>query len=314
MHKRLLSALALPFLAVVFAGWASAAAVLAPDDDEEDFVPTGKGSGERAHRSTGHGQGQGQAKAAAQVQGANGINYHGGPVIPTPSVYYIWYGNWTGNSAPAILTDLAGHLSNSPYYKINKTYYSGSTTKTYVTGSVTYAGSSTVAYPYGTALTDANVKSVVADAIAGGMPNDANGVYFVLTSADVNATSGFCTQYCGWHAHAPIGGTEIKYSFVGNPDRCPSSCAAQPVGPNGNAGADGMASIIAHELEEAVTDPVFDGWYDRRGYENADKCAWKFGTQLTAANGAKYNMTLGARRYLIQQNWVNAGGGSCALQ
>jgi hypothetical protein len=25
-----------------------------------------------------------------------------------------------------------------------------------------------------------------------------------------------------------------------------------------------------------------------------------------------YNMTLGARQYLIQQNWVNASGGFCA--
>ena len=55
---------------------------------------------------------------------------------------------------------------------------------------------------------------------------------------------------------------DIKYAFVGNPDRCPVACAAQTTGPNGNAGADGMASIIAHELEEAVTDPDLNAWYD----------------------------------------------------
>jgi hypothetical protein len=73
-----------------------------------------------------------------------------------------------------------------------------------------------------------------------------------------------------------------------------------------------MASIIAHELEEAVTDPDLNAWYDRRGSENADKCAWTFGTTSTAANGSKYNMTLGSRNYLIQRNWVNAAGGYCA--
>jgi hypothetical protein len=31
-----------------------------------------------------------------------------------------------------------------------------------------------------------------------------------------------------------------------------------------------------------------------------------------APNGAKYNVTLGSRNYLIQQNWVNASGGFCA--
>jgi len=74
-----------------------------------------------------------------------------------------------------------------------------------------------------------------------------------------------------------------------------------------------MASIIAHELEESVTDPDLNAWYDRRGYENADKCAWTFGTESTAANGSKYNVTLGGLQYLIQQNWVNAAGGYCAM-
>ena len=75
-----------------------------------------------------------------------------------------------------------------------------------------------------------------------------------------------------------------------------------------------MASIIAHELEEATTDPDLNAWYDTRGYENADKCAWTFGAVSTLGNGAQYNMTLGARNYLIQQNWVNAGRGGCAVK
>jgi hypothetical protein len=73
-----------------------------------------------------------------------------------------------------------------------------------------------------------------------------------------------------------------------------------------------MASIISHELEEAVTDPDLNAWYDTRGQENADKCAWTFGSTSTAPNGSQYNMTLGGRNFLIQQNWVNANGGFCA--
>jgi hypothetical protein len=73
-----------------------------------------------------------------------------------------------------------------------------------------------------------------------------------------------------------------------------------------------MASISAHELEEAVTDPDLNAWYDRRGEENADKCAWTFGTEYSVANGSLANMKLGSRDYLIQRNWVNASGGFCA--
>jgi len=120
------------------------------------------------------------------------------------------------------------------------------------------------------------------------LPKDANGVYFVLTSAEVTASSGFCTQYCGWHTHATIGGSDIKFAFIGNPDRCPSSCAAQAVGPNDNAGADGMASIISHELEEAASDPDLNAWYDRRGSEADDKCAWSPAPFIDAGFGYQW--------------------------
>ena len=90
------------------------------------------------------------------------------------------------------------------------------------------------------------------------------------------------------------------------------TCAAQTTSPNGNAGADGMASIIMHEAEEATTDPDLNAWYDKSGAEDADKCAWTFGTTSTASNGSKYNITLGSRQYLIQQEW-NATTQSCMM-
>jgi hypothetical protein len=74
-----------------------------------------------------------------------------------------------------------------------------------------------------------------------------------------------------------------------------------------------MVSIVAHELEESVTDPDLNAWYDTRGYENADKCAWSFGTTYAAAGGGTANMQLGTRDFLIQRNWVPANGGYCAL-
>jgi hypothetical protein len=150
----------------------------------------------------------------------------------------------------------------------------------------------------------------VSNALANGtLPKDASALYFVLTSSDVAENSGFCNRYCGWHTSGTIAGTNIKYSFVGNANRCLSSCAAQSVGPNGNAGVDGMISVIAHELEETNTDPnPTTGWADSGGAENADKCAWTFGAGVKqAGNGAYYNMTLPAlsvpsRSYLVQRN------------
>ena len=33
----------------------------------------------------------------------------------------------------------------------------------------------------------------------------------------------------------------------------------------------------------------------------------------TSSNGSKYNTVLGGLNFLIQQNWLNASGGKCAL-
>ena len=74
-----------------------------------------------------------------------------------------------------------------------------------------------------------------------------------------------------------------------------------------------MASVIIHELEEAQSDPEINAWFDGEGYENADKCAWTYGTLYTASNGAQYNIVVGNKKYLLQQNWLNKGIGSCAM-
>ena len=273
-----------------------------------DVRPTGKGMTQQAAKTP---EGQGRIKPGG---GANGISYHNGPIMTgTPNIYYIWYGNWAGNSATTILTSFAQNLGGSSYEHINSTYYDGA--GTHVTGLLSYQGAYSVGAYLGTSLSDAQILQVVSDSVAGShLAYDADGIYFVLTSSDVTASSGFCTQYCGWHNHGNISsGQKVRYSFVGNADRCLASCAAQTTSPNGNPGADGMASIIAHESEETISDPDGTGWYDNRGYENGDKCAWTFGTESTAANGSKYNITLGGAQYLIQQNWVNAGGGYCSM-
>jgi hypothetical protein len=262
-----------------------------------ELVPNGKGQGVLAP--------PGQSNKARPTRG-NGISYHGGPLITSgPTIHYIWYGNWASGDIN-ILTDLAKSIGGSPYFNINTTYYDGS--NIHVKNAVADAAATSDNYSHGTSLSDSDIQAIVA---AQG-PTDTNGVYFVMTSADVNETSGFCTQYCGWHTHATIGGRDIKYAFVGNPARCPSACTDGLAAPNGSVGADGAASIVAHELEEATTDPDLNAWYDTRGAENADKCAWTFGTTYSNGTGIA-NVKLGSRDYLIQQNWVNASGGYCSM-
>jgi hypothetical protein len=256
----------------------------------------------------------------APTQGGTGslspiINHHG-PVMTTPTPYLIWYGNWNqsnGSDTPAgqqLVRDFLFGLNNSPYFQINTTY--GASGSVGVVG-----GETTVSASSRTRLSDNGVFSVVSNAITGNhLPKDANGVYFVITSSDISK-SGFCTQYCGWHTFGTVGGTTIKYSFVGNANRCLNACAAQTVSPNGNAGVDGMLSVVAHELEEATSDPNLNAWYDASGNENADKCAWTFGQNQTLTSGAYSNMSLpaasgGSKNYLIQRN-LSATDNKCYI-
>src|SRR5947199_402226 len=129
---------------------------------DKDIQPNGKGNSTLDHPQNGNGNDpDGQA---GNGKSGGGMVYHGGPVIlGTTNVYYIWYGNWSGNSATTILTDFAGSIGGSPYFDINTTYYNGS--NVHVTNAVSYQSATSVSYPYGTSLTDANIQSVVSNAI-----------------------------------------------------------------------------------------------------------------------------------------------------
>jgi hypothetical protein len=99
------------------------------------------------------------------------IGYHFGPVLlGTTNIYYIWYGNWSGNPATSILTDLANTIGGSPYFNINTTYYSQPLfgAKKFVTNSVHFAGSTTDNYSLGKTLTNANILTIVTNAISSG--------------------------------------------------------------------------------------------------------------------------------------------------
>jgi hypothetical protein len=296
---------------------AAAGAQAVSRDGGHDIVPTGKGGWGLPASSPAPNlvENRGGRKPPPPPPANNGINYHNGPVmLGTVNIYYIWYGDWGGDNTVDILTDLAESIGGTPWYNINTSYSSGAgRTLKHVSNSVAYQGSTTDDYSRGKSLSDDDVRDVVADAITSGrLPKDPNGVYFVLTAKDVDETSGFCTHYCGWHTYDKINGADIKFSFIGDVDRCPSGCTRLRYhSPNDNIAADGMASIIAHELSESVTDPLLNAWYTGKGDENADKCAFTFGDIYTAPNGAGANVQWGTRDYLIQQNWVNAKGGYC---
>jgi hypothetical protein len=239
--------------------------------------------------------------------------YHGGPLINTPTIYIIWYGNWNrgnGTDTPQgqqLIRDWASGIGNSPWFQINT---SKSVSGKSISGNVNFTPGANETTDGGkTRLRDNDITSIVNNAInSGRLPYDASGVYFVLTSSDVTEQTGFCTQYCGWHTAGNLTRGRVRYSFVGNAARCLNACAAQTKSPNGNAGVDASISVMSHELAEATTDPDLNAWYDSSGAEDADKCAWTFGHfQFQESNGSWANATFGGHDWLVQRNLYKSG-------
>lgn len=239
------------------------------------------------------------------------IKYWGGRVLADGiNVYLVWYGNWNAGSQKIIRTFIS-QLTEPPrtgnvggWWNINSRYYGYSG---YVKQkALKLAGEITDKYSIGSNLGKSGVKTIATNLVfKGKIPNDPRSLILVLTSADVKegvSPSKFCS-YCGWHSYYYQYPTYLfQYGFVGNAiTQCPQNCIVSAVRaspPNGDRGADGMISVIAHELTETVTDPNFNAWYDDWGYENADICAWIFGTT------SNYNLVSNSgKKYLVQKNW-----------
>lgn len=268
-----------------------------------------------------------------------GIYYHGGPVLQSrTNVVAIYWSSATiyangpkpGTSGgqcsdhSLVGTFLSG-VGGSPYFNINSTYTDGS--GNHIANAVNYTGcwANETNAPSGSAsVSDAQMQSMILSGFSNGaIAYDPNTLYAIFTSGSVNLGGGFGTQYCAYHFWftATINGASrvVKYAAMPYDYAFPSACSmfagnGAVLPPNGDPGADAEVNTLAHETEETTTDPEGTAWFDHRGFENADKCAWTFGTTYTTSNGGTANMSLGGKNFLVQQNWVNAGSGGCALR
>jgi hypothetical protein len=265
------------------------------------------------------------------------IVYHeGGVLLETPIVYIIWYGNWdiVPNTATTLIPEYLQYLDNSAYLQILTSYgsipYSSANPQNLanlIPGRLTYGGAVYDNYSYGSDVSSVPMAYIITYNIIHNnltLNKDSNGIYLVLTSADV-INNNFCTSYCGYHSYNFLimpNQTEtyaVFYAYIGNSDGCSPQTKCRPtqsLSPNNNPGADGMINVISHEIVEIITDPVFTAWFfNINGYEIADECEWNFGnTYTTNSTGAIANMLLSNNKdYLVQQIWVNANGGYCGM-
>jgi hypothetical protein len=278
---------------------------------------------------------QGNAKPGGPSNAATGtgISYHGGPLLTSSTkvaaIYWASTAVYTGGPTPgttgsgssdgSLVGYFLNHIGGSPYFNINTTYYNAS--GTHVANIVNYTqfyANNTSVPASGASVSDASMLSMLQSAFnAGKLTYDAGTLYAIFTKGTVNLGGGFGTQYCAYHSWGTVtvGGVARTVLYAAMPDDYAkaSACSSGAAAANGDPHADAEVSTLVHEIEETTTDENGNAWYDSVGNENADKCAWTYGTTYTTSFGGTANVHLGTKDYLIQRNWVNSGTGGCFL-
>jgi hypothetical protein len=332
-----LSTLCFAGLSLAIAACADSSKVTAPSvspNDGASFSAGGVADPEFRHIMPTQ-QAQAANDAASKQAGAGsgtGIYYHGGPVLQSATnvVSVYWASSTIYNGGPTPGTTGSGSqdgslvgaflrgLGGSPYFNINTTYTDGA--GNHINNVVNYTGfwaNGTSAPSSGASVSDAQMIAMLQSGFnSGALTYDASTLYQIFTASGVNLGGGFGSQYCAYHTHGTvtINGVSrtVLYSAMPYNMTYPTSCSANlGVWPNGDPGADAEVNTLAHEIEETTTDMMGSAWFDRRGYENADKCAWKWGTTYRTSNGGTANVSVGGRDWLVQMNWVNSGSGGC---
>ena len=258
------------------------------------------------------------------------ILYNGGTVMnATSNIYFIWYGCWhdgCGNSgdsaAVTILSDFITSLGFSPYNQINAGYPNASGAAP--TGGLIYGMDINVGYSRGAELTQSEVEDIVAEALRSAwLPVDPRGIYIVLgVSGHLRQRHGLLFDHVPAPSLGPGGSTVISRRVRRRRRPLPFDMrvavswipATTGFPPERKLHADAMVSWLAHAISGTLTNLYGTAWFDRYGLENSDKCAGSYGETYLTPSGARANVRLGSRDYLLQENWVNGRRGRCALR
>jgi hypothetical protein len=221
------------------------------------------------------------------------LSWHGGPVMHSTTVASVFWGaSWsnstfTGDKISG-LDYFYSNVGGTGYARTNSEYYDGSGNVN--TTAISGAGHLTdsTATPSGAPSTS-QVLAAVARATNNSPVANA---YYPVYSDKPRGSAG----YCAWHSSGTINGIQVQFGFFFNLDGDPGCDPQAPTNLGHSQGLSALANVSGHELSEMLTDPQLNAWYDQRGYENSDKCAWTFSGLVS----------IGGQSWKIQGNWSNA--------
>ena len=247
---------------------------------------------------------------------SNDVTYHHGRLLPAPHIYAIYWGPSADFPPDFIqgMNDFLGAYGDTGYTKILTQYLRGrpAALPTFNPNiDVWQDASSPPATLYGLSGALVTIGSEVCKMIGRAHAGlDLDGAYLVMTSNFAN-TANLCAFHASWRcgkSHSPL----ISIAYLPNTDNVPQ-CSITPGGGRPpletpaatNPYSDSVrstANLAAHELSEIITDPIFNGWYQRQNNivsEIADKCLTSFDHTVSLNDGYTWQ---------LQELWSNANG------
>ena len=225
---------------------------------------------------------------AAHTQSPNLI-YHGGPVMTSQTeVFPIFWGTSWPSYVGDKISGINGFYSNvgATSYLGTNSEYNDSTNK-FVSTAV---HENTVKIDGSAAVSRAPQTSDILAEVARMYPHPTANAYYPVYIDQPRGHAG----YCAWHSSGTINGTTVQFGFFFKLD---GDAGCDPNSPTSQSeGLAALGNVSGHELSEMLTDPQLNAWYDSKGAENSDKCAWTFGSTLVSLKGSNWK---------IQGNWSN---------
>lgn len=227
--------------------------------------------------------------------GGGNLIDHGDVVLSSSTAVPVWWGPSFPTDMVSGTTAFLKGLSASSYLAIAGQYMPGRTATTSLGRSYQDTATPPPAH-------SPKVSAIVAEVagVVGAANLDPDAVYLVFTS---NFPSG--ASFCAWHSSGVVDGVTVNVAYLPNVASvaaCASPALTQSQGNPYPAATQSNTDDTAHEFMEAITDPTGAGWYDRSGYEIADKCQTVYTPVL-----------LGKTAWDIQQEWSNFDSG-CVSQ
>jgi len=246
---------------------------------------------------------QGWARSGGGKGGQNLVFHNGGSVIRNAKVVMIFWGpSFAGSDAgyASELQSFRTQFGTTGEYNTITQYYGEDAVAGFGNIAQSNLGGGTADWFDGstppTNVTDTAVQNEVKAYIdSHGFDNSTVYEVFIPStsySSDGGSTScgGPNLQYCAYHGHFAYSGHDVKYSIEPYPS-C-GGCHA-----SGFTVTQDQEHFVCHETREAVTDADLNAWFDHRGFEADDKCAW---------SPAPF---IGSGGFGYQYEWSNANGG-----